>query len=204
MKSFFNAENWLWKPLGWLGDLVLLSLLWTVLALPLVTLVPASAALYDAVVHTLGRRDDALSRFFRTLRRELKGGALLSLYCAVLAFALWSLWRFALLPALAGRALLAAVSAYLLGFFLLCALCWVGPALSRFAMKPAALLAASVRLAFGYILRSAAMALVWGAALYAGVRFTAPFFVCPALAALLSSLLIEPVFRKYEPAEQSE
>ena len=85
-----------------------------------------------------------------------------------------------------------------LAFFLLCVLCWLWPVQSRFEMGLGALLNTSVRLAFGHILRSAAMAILWGAALYAGLRFAAPFFVCPALAALLSSYLIEPVFRKYE------
>ena len=59
MRRFFNSESFLWRPLGVLGDLVVLSLLWTVLSLPLVTLGPASAALYDAAVHGLRQREGA-------------------------------------------------------------------------------------------------------------------------------------------------
>ena len=57
----------------------------------------------------------------------------------------------------------------LLGFFLLCYLCWLWPALSRFSMGLGPLLGASLRLALGHILKSAAMAILWGAALYAGL-----------------------------------
>ena len=196
MRSLFNPENWLWKPLGYLGDLVMLSLLWTVFSVPILTLGPASAALYDAVVHSIRRREDSvIARFFATFRRELKQGVLSSLIVLGTAVVLLGvplyLTRTRNVPYL-----LAAL--ILLAFFLLCVLCWLWPALSRFSMGLTALFSNSLKLALGHILRSAAMALVWGAALFAGLRFVAPLFVCPALAALLCSLLIEPVFRQYE------
>lgn len=201
MRRFFNAENWLWKPLGYLGELVMLSLLWTVFSFPVLTLGPASAALYDAAVHGIRRRDDPLLyRFFSTFRQELKTGVLSTLLCAavVLAAAAFFTALAVLLPEseTIWRALL--ITGCVLVFFFLCVLCWVWPTLSRFTLGPRALLVVSLRLAFGHILRSAAMALAWGAALYAGLRYIAPMFVCPALAALLSSLLIEPVFCLYE------
>ena len=66
MKRFFDPEGLLWKPLGFIGELVMLSLLWGVCSIALVTVGPATAALYDSVVHALRRRDDNLfSRFFR-------------------------------------------------------------------------------------------------------------------------------------------
>ena len=196
MRSLFNPENWLWKPLGYLGDLVMLSLLWTVCSVPILTLGPASAALYDSVVHSIRRREDSvIARFFATFRRELKQGVLSSLIVLGTAVVLLGvplyLTRTRNVPYL-----LAAL--ILLAFFLLCVLCWLWPALSRFSMGLTALFSNSLKLALGHILRSAAMALVWGAALFAGLRFVAPLFVCPALAALLCSLLIEPVFRQYE------
>ena len=48
------------------------------------------------------------------------------------------------------------------------------------------------------------MAILWAAVIYAGLRFILPLFVCPALAALLSSVLIEPVFRQYEQPKLDE
>ena len=73
--------------------------------------------------------------------------------------------------------------------------------MSRFTMGFKALHLNSLKLSFGHILRSVAMALAWGLSLYAGLRFIAPLFICPALTALLSSVLIEPVFLKYEEQE---
>ena len=201
MRRFFNADNWLWAPLGTLGDLVMLSLLWTVFSVLILTLGPASAALYDAAVRGMRRREETvIARFFSTFRRELKTGVLSTLLCAAIVLATAALFASlaALLPANETIRRLLLIAACLFVFFFLCVLCWVWPTLSRFTLGPRELLAVSLRLAFGHILRSAAMALVWGMALYAGLRYVAPMFICPALAALLSSLLIEPVFRLYE------
>ena len=198
MRRFFNAENFLWRWLGIFGDLVLLSLLWTVFSLPLVTLAPASAALYDAAVHVL-RRGEGVSyaRFLSTLRRELRQGALLTPVWAVPPVLLWLALR--ALPQTAPLL----IAALVLRFFLLGFLCWLFAALSRFSMGTGALLRASLRLALGHSLHSAALALLWAAALYVSLRFAAPFFVCPALAAYLSSYLIEPVFAPFEKPNDS-
>ncbi len=193
MRRFFNAENFLWRWLGILGDLVLLSLLWTVFSLPLVTLGPASAALYDAAVHVL-RRGEGVSyaRFLSVLRRELGQGMLVTIAWAGPLALLWLALR--ALP----LSLPLQIAAVLLCFFLLGFLCWLYAALSRFSMRTGALLSASLRLTLGHSLRSAIMALLWGAALYVCLRFGAPFFLCPALAAYASSYLIEPVFIPFE------
>jgi len=197
MRSLFNPESFIWKPFGYIAELVILSLLWLVCSIPVVTLGASSAALYDATVHTLRRRDEMpIPRFFATFKRELKQG----IFTTLVALAVGAVFFFAPLLVFGkqadGRFLLTAW--LLLGFFLLCFLCWLWPALSRFSMELGPLLGASLRLALGHILRSAAMAILWGAALYAGLRYAAPMFVCPALAALVSTYLIEPVFRKYE------
>lgn len=205
MRSFFNPENWLWKPLGALGDLVMLSLLWTVFSLPVVTLGPASAALYDAAVHSLRRREDTvITRFLGTFRRELKQGVLSTLVWAGVALALllplYAGARYS--PVLQSRWPILVMLGLMLGFFLLAVLCWAWPVLSRFTMALNAIHGTALRLAFGHVLRSVPMAALWCGTLWAGLRFIAPFFVCPALAALLCSFLIEPVFRQYEEQER--
>ena len=82
-RRFFDPESFVWKPLGVLGELVTLSLLWGVCCIPLVTFGSATAALYDSAVHVLRRKDDTLfSRFFGTFRRELKSGILSTLLWA--------------------------------------------------------------------------------------------------------------------------
>lgn len=207
MRQLFNPESLVWKPLGWLGDLVMLSLLWTVFSIPLVTLGAASAALYDTAVHSVRFKDDPLLfRFYATFRRELKEGALSTLFWAGVLLALGLVFFGALrfLPFCAEHWPLMLVAGVLALFFLLGILCWVFPVLSRFTLPLGALHGNAARLALGHSLRSAAMALLWGGTLYLGFRYVLPLFVCPALAALLSSFLIEPVFRRFEQPQEPD
>ena len=197
MRQLFNPESLVWKPLGYLGDLVTLSLLWIVFSIPLLTLGPASAALYDTAVHSLRRKEDTvLTRFFSTFKRELKQGVLSALI-VLAAFALFfGLARLMTDPA-GSPAYVYAILLLLLLFMLAC-LCWLWSVQSRFAMGLGSLFANSLKLAFGHILRSATVAVLWAAVIYAGLRCILSLFVCPAAAAWLSTYLIEPVFAKYE------
>ena len=47
--GIFNPQNRFWQTLDHFADLLILSLLWLVCSLPLITAGAASAALYDAV-----------------------------------------------------------------------------------------------------------------------------------------------------------
>ena len=91
-RNFFNPEGLVWKPLGALGDLVMLSLLWGICSIPLVTIGPATAALYDCTAHCVRRGEDGLfSRFKRTFLAELKTGLLSTLLWAAVLGALYVL-----------------------------------------------------------------------------------------------------------------
>ena len=207
LQRFFSSESLIWKPLGFLGDLVVLSLLWAVCSLPLVTLGPASAALYAAAVSVLRQKKGTpLSCFFPVFRRELKEGILSTLLCAagmgIVGLLFYAALR--LFPGFAERGGLVSVIAVLLAFFSLGVLCWVWPLLSRFTLPLGTLHVTALRLALGYSLRSAGMAIVWGAALVISLRYVSPIFVLPGLAAYLCTWLIEPVFRRYEESAESE
>ena len=60
----------------------------------------------------------------------------------------------------------------------------------------------AVKLAFGYILRSAGLAVMIGAVLYLSFRFGIPIMVLPGAAAYAATFLIEPIFKKYEALQE--
>ena len=65
MRSFFNPESDIWRLLGMFGDVLMLSMLWVVCSIPLVTTGAATAALYDAVVADFRlKKTDYMPRFF--------------------------------------------------------------------------------------------------------------------------------------------
>ena len=84
--SLFDAESWLWKPFGYVADFLILSALWLLCSVPIVTAGAAFAALYDCCARcVLGGEQERLTRCFRTFRRELKlGSGSFLLWAAVL------------------------------------------------------------------------------------------------------------------------
>ena len=87
-RSIFRPYGLVWTVLNTVTDVVGLTLCWLLCCLPVVTLFPATAALYDAVVHGIRYREEGpYKRFFRTFRAEWKSGILSTpLWGAVLGF----------------------------------------------------------------------------------------------------------------------
>ena len=78
--GIFNPENGFFRVTGKLVDLVILSAFWLFCSLPVVTVGPATAALYHTVVRCIrGNERDSWMLFFRTFKSNLKVGVLTSL-----------------------------------------------------------------------------------------------------------------------------
>lgn len=200
-RRVFDPANAVWRPLAFLGDIVMLSLLWALCSIPFLTLGSATCALYDTAAHVLRRRDDELfSRFFRIFRRELKSGLLATLLClalAGLAYLLFFTLR-QILPDSAELRTALTLYALLVPFSLLCVFCWVCPLLSRFEFRPLPLLGTAARLCAGHVLRSLLLALLCGLGLALCALFVSPLIFVPGLLAWLATYLLEPVFKTYE------
>ena len=200
MRSFFNAENGLWQIFGFIGDAVVLSLLWTVCSAPVITAGAATAALYDTVTACFRRHEqDYLRRFFRTLKRELVGSLLPTvLWAALLALLYMGYSRIAAGLSGSGGVLLASGMLFLLLIPLgICG--WVFPMLSRFTLDFKSLQVNAVRVGLGYLPRTLLIAALIAVSFWLTLRLQLlPLFFLPAIVALLDTYLMEPVFRKYE------
>jgi len=206
MARFFNPEKGIWPIFGFVGDVVLLSLLWTVFSAPLVTAGASSAALYDTAVSCFRRKEqDYLRRFFSTFKREFKNALLPTLLWALILGGFYMLFR-RLAAGFEGGAGLAAAS--VLSALLLLPLgvcCWVFPLLSRFTLGFAQLNGNALRLALGHILSTFAMALGCALSLWLTLRMAfLPLFFLPCLLALWCALFMEPVFRQYEHPQEPD
>lgn len=197
-RKFFDPENTLWSWIGRIPEIVILSALWVLMSLPLITLIPASIALYDAMARNV-RPDEkgAYRRYFRTFGKELGRGILMSLLWLLIAGVLFVGFRILQRQAgeSAGFAIYTLVYQVLsllpLGVFL-----WVIPLESRFVYPFGLLHKNAMVMMISYLPRTLLM-LVLTVAAFVGCWYC-PFVLAfvPGLLALLISIPVEKVFRK--------
>ncbi len=204
--SLFNPESWLWQPFGKIADYLILSALWLLCSIPIVTMGAASAAVYDCCARcVLGGEQNLFSRFFRTFRRELvPGGLSLALWAAILGGGVCLIRWFTGLAAgtsvnLALSYAMALLLALLVGIF-----AWVLPLLSRFTFSFADLQLTALRLSMAHLPRTIALAAVTVALGWLCLRFILPLMIVPGILGALSAQILEPVFQTYETGDAGE
>lgn len=197
--GIFNPENGIYRATEKLADLFLLSVFWLVCSLPLVTVGPATAALYNTTVRAIrGNHRNSWALFIQTFKRELKVGVLASLavvpVMAALVVLLGLLYQMALVDQ-TGYILYYAYQVFLL--LPVGTACYIFPVLSRFTFRPGGLLLNSSKLAVAHLPSTVLLGLLMYAAVLLGAAFFPLIFLLPTVVALLQSLLLERIFRPY-------
>ena len=200
--SIFDPENGFFRTLALGVDVVGLSLLWVLLSLPLVTMGPATAALYHTAVRCVAHTGDSTYRtFFRSFVQNLRVGVpagVLAL-AALLAMS-WGCQVMVSAANALGGAAMALAAAYLVILVLpLGAVCWMFPLLSRFHMGVGHLLLTSLQVAVRHLPSTVLLVLTVLALGFGTLLFFPLCLVAPSCAALLCALPAERVIRRYLP-----
>ena len=204
--NFFNPDNWLWRGFGRLADFFILSALWILCSIPVVTIGAASIALYDTVAHCFRYSEGGMiGRFFRTFKKELKRGILLTLVWAVIGY-LFNV-SYQLVTQLGDGSTFWTI--FSLVYFVILvipvgAACWAIGLESRFTYSFGQLHKNAIMFTLGYFPRTFAIVVIF--ALFYNVVINLFFMVIflPAIMVNLQSMFMEPVFRKYMPEETEE
>ena len=205
-KNLFRPDSALMITMSQITDCIFLSLFWLLGCFPVVTVGASSAALYDAVFRAYRQGDKhSWSRFLHAFRRNLKSGILpgivyLGLFGG-LAWAMIRLWNAAVAGAISWMLFSGAAFVGVLALGILSVLF---PLLSRFENSFAGQLKNTLLLALANLPRTLVLGFLNAACLLLCLRFVFPLFFLPALAALLSTLLLEPMFKPYMPEEPAE
>ena len=198
-RNLINPENGLMIALTQITDCVFLSLFWFLGCFPLVTVGAASSALYDAVRRCFREREQRpWKRFWDTYLRDLKGSILPALLVLAAAWfglkGMVGLWNGAVAgsvswPVFSGVGFLAVMAAGVLSVLF--------PMLSRFDNPLPVLLKNTVLLALGNMPRTIALGILNTLTAWLCARWIFPLLFLPALSALLSTYLLEPMFKPY-------
>lgn len=201
MGGFFNPERGIWAALSTLVDVCGLSILWLFLCLPVVTIGPATAALYYTVVKCVrGRESGAFKYYLLSLRDNMKVGCAATLLC-LLAGALLA-GGYALMRANAASTSAAGVlfGAYYTALLLPAGvLCWLFPLLGRFDYRVKDLFRTAFQLTMVHLPSTVVVVLLTAQAVVLCAARWWPVVFVPVIAMLLVSLFTERVFQKYAP-----
>lgn len=195
-------ESAIYSALSLIIDVIFAGMLWLLTSLPIITIGPASAALYYTMVKTVRRRRGRLgASFFSAFKSNFKQGTLLwLLYILYVVVGAVDMYAIKLMGF--GET---SVMGYISKFFFLPALLtlpWIFAFISRFQNTLTGSLKFVGYLTLKHIGRT--LLLVGLLALCAVIAWLIPFIVwlLPSICCLGMSYIIEPVFRKF--SEQPE
>lgn len=205
MKSIFRPDSGLMIAMTQVTDCIFLSLFFILGCLPVVTVGASVAALYDASFRAFRKSEkNSWQRFWHVYRTNWKSSILptLAFYALVALAGKWviSVWNNAVYGNVSWG-VFAAVA--LVGLVILGVLSLLFPMLSRFENSFGALLKNTVVLALAHIPGTVMLGVVNAVVVGLCAKFVLPLFFLPALAALVGSLAIEPMFRPYMPPEET-
>lgn len=198
-KTFFSWEGSLISILNQAGKLIVLSILWMVSCIPIVTFGLASTALYYTVVKVVRHdRGYLFKEYFGTLRREWRQGIAFSLIYLMgfvilyLDFMVWSEQ-----PTVS--ALIFSIVCIVIAALWSVSACYVFSLISRFEMSFVDVIKTSWFLTFRYLPTSVVLLLI----LFVTVEciFASIYFlpILPGVAAFCMSFLVERIFVKMIP-----
>jgi uncharacterized membrane protein YesL len=205
LNSIFNPDNLFFRILARGVDLVGLSIVWIFLCLPVVTIGPATAALYYTTVKVFRQGEDRGFRvYFRAFRDCLKRGIPATLICeavwAVLVLG-YVVMSHNISTDLGVVMYMAYYIAMLIPAGLVCYLC---PLLGRFEMKLGDLLRTAFTLTLRHLPSTCIIVLLVLQVVIWGVQKWYPVLFMPVITCLIVSLFVEKIFLKYLPPEEAK
>lgn len=204
MGRFFNSENWLWQGFGRIADYFILSILWLVCSIPVITVGAASIALYDTVAHCFRFGEgNMFQRFFSTFRRELGRGIVLTILWALIGWLLNVGYQVLTQLGADNQVWNVLSIVYFVSLFLPLGVgCWAIALQSRFTNTLGQLHKNAFALTLAYLPRT--VIIVALLVLVLNLLYNFLFFIIfvPALMVNFQSMVIEKVFKKYMPEEE--
>ncbi len=205
MSNFFNLENPLFTVLSKICDLILVSMAYIVLCIPIVTIGPASTALYYAVVKAIRReRGYVFREFFRSFRLNFKRaliiGVVLTIIFFILGYDLIYAYGLAKPESTKGSLLMGVFIG--IEFLTVSFSIYVYPILSRFDMTLKHLIKATVFMSMRHLHFTIVMIVVNALAVVISYFFFPFILIAPAGVMYVNSFMMEKVLKKYMPESE--
>lgn len=200
MNDGIDLDNPVLVTLSKLFDLVMISIIWLILSIPIFTIGPSTTALYYSVVKVLRRERGYISKeYFKSFKLNFKKGAIISIILIPAYIIIYFDFVYANILIKQGSNL-----AYLLfgiftiiGTVLILTTLYIFPVLSRFELKLNETFKNSLILSIKHLPSTIAMLIITIIALLILNIFPIAIVIMPATLTYFISLLMEKIFKKY-------
>ena len=198
MTNFFNVDNPVWKFIGNLWDFFLLSVLWFVCSIPIVTIGASTTALYYVTLKMASDQEGKLwQQFFKSFRENWKEATIIWIGFLLVGVVLVIDVLYGLTS---GTNLASAILIFsvVVGVLYLCMLSFVFPLLARVDNTPMAM----IKMAGGVVVQNflpvlAGVLVMAGFVLVGLFIFSPVLVVVPGLPAYINSRIYNHILERY-------
>ena len=205
MSSFFNPSGPVFKFITKLEYSILLNILWFVCCIPIITIGPATTALFYCTEHLVLDEDSyVIKMFFHSFKENFKQSTIIGLIMTGLGiligcdgYILYHLHSTSAFWTLLSAIFIVAVIAYAI------VLMWIFPLLARYENTTAAMFKNAIMLAMRFILCTFIMALVYVVVFYIIIFVFTPLIIFGVgLCALINSWLLKNILIQCEASQE--
>ena len=199
MSIKFKTEGKIYTGLCKMYDIMFLSFLWLVFCIPILTIGPATTALYYTTVKVIRKeRGYVWKEFWHAFKTNFVTGLI---YTMVLVVAILGFYYGIALTANSKDTILQIFhyTYILLSFYLVFLYIFLFPILSRFSLPRLQIMKMSLLLSIRHFVTTLVLLVLLLAGGIAVVIVWPLMFIMPGAIAFLCSLFIERVFKKYQP-----
>lgn len=198
MGKWFGLDSKFYKYGTLLGDLIILTILWLICSIPVITIGASTTALYYVTTRQLSDREGYVSRdFFKSFKQNFLEATAMTLILGVIAAVL--LININLFVPDTTINVVIYLIQYVLLYELLIFTIYVFPVLSRFDLKLGDLIKTSFFMANRHLLTTFTCAILFVAIVMIVLKCGVLIILCAGAYAILTSLMFMKLFRKYVP-----
>ncbi len=198
MGKWFGLDSKFYKYGTLLADLIILTILWLICSIPVITIGASTTALYYVTTRQLSNREGYVSRdFFRSFKQNFLEATAMTLILGVIAVVLFININL-FVPDTTINVIIYLVQ-YVLLYELLIFTIYVFPVLSRFDLKLGELIKTSIFMANRHLLTTITCAILFVAIVMIVLKCGVLIILCAGAYAILTSLMFMNLFRKYVP-----
>lgn len=210
MNGIFNYDGKFARALQKVADVIIVSVLWIVGCLPLITIGASTTALYYTAIKAVSKEGTVVKNFFKSYKENLKQSIVIEVILLIVAYIMYLNWK--IVFQMSGGGSVFKIVYFVVLIWLVPIVCYIFPLLARFALSTKLLFVNAFVLSFKnlpktiFIVLTSMLPIVCLVVRVDYVIKMLPLIVVavPGLIAYLNATMFVKIFEPYMPKEEAE